>query len=241
MKKLSDLLFQGINPFKEIDADAIPDDRKGWGSEDPFLHEIIEKVRPKTILEIGTWKGASAIYMARCVKELGLETEIICADPHTASAGLWISNRDAMHMTAKGECGTYDVFLANVLRTGMTDVITPFRATASVATSVLRKLKIQADMIYVDGSHDPIDVYADLCHVLRVVHDDSVIVCDDYDHTGIKGVTQGVAEFLKQNPGYILAASRRADRELSDEKILGKGTDSKAVIVKEGSGFANAF
>lgn len=36
-----------------------------------FLYQLVVKHKPKRILELGTWRGASAIYMAVALKELG--------------------------------------------------------------------------------------------------------------------------------------------------------------------------
>lgn len=240
-KKLSAILFDDLDPFAGVDIDTVVDDRKGWGSEDPFLDEIIGKVRPSLILEIGTWKGASAIYMAQSVKRHGLETEIICADPHVGSRGLWLSHRESMHITPKGECGTYDIFLANVKRAGVTEFITPYRVTSSIATSVMERSDLKADIIYIDGSHDPVDVAADLSHVMRVAHEDTVIVCDDYEHPRIKGVTEAVAEFLIKREDYVLVAVREIDLQFYTEKVIGNQTCSKAVLVKKGGKFEKSF
>jgi len=241
MKRLSKILFEDLDPFAAVDENAVAEDRKSWGGEDPFFDEIIGIVRPSLILEIGTWKGASAITMAESAKRHGLQTEIVCADPHVGSRGLWLANKSAMHVTSKGECGTYDIFLANVKRAGVTEFITPFRVTSTIATSVLERSDLKADIVYIDGSHDPVDVAADLHHVLRTLHDDSKVVVDDYDHPRIKGVTQAVAEFLKTHLEFVMVAARDVPIDLFTEKVLGNISCRKAVLVKKGSKFEKSF
>lgn len=241
MKKLHPLLFRGLDPFAGVDLAAVPDDRKSWGGEDDFLRTVIGTVRPQTVMEIGTWKGASAIYMAHCVRGLGLDTEIVCVDPHVASAGYWLDNHAVMHMTPTGECGTYDIFLANVVREGLTDIITPFRATPSIAAAALKKSKIAVDMVYIDGAHHRIDVTADLEHSLRVLSPDGLIVCDDYDHNRITGVTEAVTEFLERHADFALIASHLTPYALYTEKVIGSDRARKVVLAKKGSKFSGSF
>lgn len=241
INRLFPTLFKGKSPYEAIDPASVPDDCKGWGSEDPFLEEIIRTVRPSTVLEIGSWKGGSAIHMARCARREGIATEIICADPHVGSPGLWLANPEAMYTTPTGECGTYTIMLANIKRAELTDLITPFRATSSVVTSVMRQQGLCADLIYIDGSHDAIDVEADLRHALKVVHPDTVIVCDDYDHPRLTGVTEAVGQFLRLNSRFNMAAAKETGLHLYTERIVGTETAKKCVLVQSDSQFACRF
>ncbi|PWA55149.1 hypothetical protein CTI12_AA434700 [Artemisia annua] len=53
---------------------------KGWGSTGAVFENLIRKVKPKVIIEIGTFLGASAIHMAELTRQLGLDTQILCID-----------------------------------------------------------------------------------------------------------------------------------------------------------------
>ncbi len=227
-----------INPYDAVNTAQIPEDKKGWGSEDPALKDVINIVRPKLILEIGTWKGASALFMAACAKESGMkDIEIVCADPHVGSAGLWLHNKPAMHSTDKGECGTYDIFLANVIRANMTDLITPFRSTATIASSIMEELGIKPDLVYIDGSHDEIDVRNDLSHTQKISHQDTVIICDDYQHPRLHGVTKAVSSFLNIHQEFKLTAAPATPRSTYTEKINDDETGKKAILVHRQSRF----
>ncbi len=58
-------IWQGQNPFSDLPPGHAVD-AQGWGgSEHPLLAEGIEKLRPRVVIEIGVWKGASAIFMAK--------------------------------------------------------------------------------------------------------------------------------------------------------------------------------
>ena len=224
-----------------MDPSNFPNDCKGWGSRDPYLSEVVSAVRPKIILEVGTWKGASAIYMAECCEAEEILAEIICVDPHIGSAGLWLHNQEAMYPQNNGQCGTYEVFLANVKRHELTNVITPFRATASIATAVMLQLGIQPDLVFIDGSHDEIDVSTDLTHVEKVLHQDSVIVCDDYGHPRITGVTNAVNSFLNSKNCFTLAVSGDIPLDLYTEKVVNGETAKKAVLTYQEGRYTNAL
>lgn len=240
MEKLNKYIYK-TSPYQSIDTAHVPADIGSWGGNDKFLAALVRKIRPRVILEIGTWKGASAINMGISAKSCGLYTEIISADPHIGSPGLWLHNPNAMHLNDLGQCGTYMLFLANVKRAGLEGVITPLCVTSSVATSIMKQVGIQADLIYIDGSHDPIDVEADLAHALKVAHDDTVIVCDDYKHPRITGVTEAVSKFLDLHNKFKIAAEHTTPLSHYTEVILGTETGEKAVIVKEGSKFDHTF
>lgn len=242
MRKLFDILHRDRNPYDAVNPAQLPADAKGWGSEDPFLARILGIVRPSTLLEIGTWKGASALFFARKAQELGLDDiEIIAVDPHIGSAGLWTNNKNAMHVNETGSCGTYEVFLGNVKRANLTSLITPFRVTSSIATTVMKGHGITADLVYIDGSHDVIDVRADLAHIAKVMHDDSVVIMDDYDHPRIHGVTEATQEFISLNREFALVAAQVTPRELYTEKIVGDEVGKKAVLLRRGSRFETAL
>jgi len=53
------------NPYRDFDARSMTLDLQGWGSEHPWFERFIRRIAPAEIIEVGTWKGASAVTMAR--------------------------------------------------------------------------------------------------------------------------------------------------------------------------------
>ncbi|MDD0148520.1 hypothetical protein PSY31_22805, partial [Shigella flexneri] len=43
---------------------------KGWGSNAAVFEHLINQVQPKTIIEVGTFLGASAVHMASLTRKL---------------------------------------------------------------------------------------------------------------------------------------------------------------------------
>ena len=72
------LLFSE-DPYASFHSDLAPD-LQGWDSQNPILRKTIAEIRPRLIVEVGTWKGASAIHMGAICRELQLDAEIVCVD-----------------------------------------------------------------------------------------------------------------------------------------------------------------
>ena len=56
------------NPFEGFQFQNCDVDLFGWGGEDKIFNELISRYKPKVIAEVGTYKGQSAINMAKALK-----------------------------------------------------------------------------------------------------------------------------------------------------------------------------
>jgi hypothetical protein len=223
-------LLYRASPYDGIDPSCYADDRRGWWSEDPALEQAITLLKPSLIVEIGTWKGASALFMADICDRFRIAAEIVCVDPYTGGAGAWLHDPDAL-MLDKGRSGMSELFLANVLRSGHQDRITPFFVTASTALEVFRRKDIRPDMIYIDGSHLERDVYNDLCGAQEVLREGGLIVCDDYKHSRIPGVTRAVEHFMRDNAHYDVIEIMPQSR--ATEWIAPGDTTLKCILIEK--------
>jgi len=134
---------------------------RGWNSEHPKLAELIRETQPKLIVEIGSWLGASAIYMASHT-----DAEILCIDTWTGAPEMWTDKTDPERYQAlkieQGMPTIYRDFLSNVVRAGKQHQITPFPVPSTVGLTALRKLGIKPDLIYIDGDHTYRNVQTDI-------------------------------------------------------------------------------
>src|SRR4029079_15072358 len=73
----------------KFDADAIGSDMQGWGSQSPLFAEVIDKLKPREIVEVVTWKGASAIHMARLAQAHQPDAVVLCIDTWLGSKEHW--------------------------------------------------------------------------------------------------------------------------------------------------------
>ena len=116
--------FYSVSPYEGFDPGSHPDDLSGSGVNpaDPLFEEIIRKLSPGVIVEVGSWLGASAIHMAKIVKSLGLGTRIICVDTWLGSPEHFLGSRPEWREKLRQQHGyprLYYTFLANVVRQGL--------------------------------------------------------------------------------------------------------------------------
>jgi predicted O-methyltransferase YrrM len=209
------------NPFETIeldgiDGEGIEEDRQGWGSNHGIFRQVIKFLRPVTIIELGTWKGASAINMAGLCKENGIAAQILCVDNFIGFPSYYFRKEQA-HKEFKIKGGfprLYWTFMKNVVTAGHQDVITPLVMQTENAFQVCRAKNIRADLIYVDGDHSYQGCKRDLSLFDPILSEDGVFLCDDYQWEGAK---QAIDEYIAETgchhviAGNKVLLSRRRD------------------------------
>lgn len=155
---------------------------QGWNSTHPAFAEVIGEVRPKTIIEVGSWRGASAIHMAR----LAPEAKIYCVDT-------WLGSFEHIKdgwIQFGGRPNLYNQFLENIDHLG--EHVTPICLPSNIAAKVFAHKKMTADLVYIDGSHEYEDVKADLKNYWPLVNSGGVMFGDDWDWPDVR---KAVEEF----------------------------------------------
>jgi hypothetical protein len=211
-------LFHQTSPYEGFDPSEHPDDMQGWGSEDPIFEEVIRAIKPSVIVEVGSWKGASAISMAKIVQSSGLKSKIICVDTWLGSPEhflgadpTWWSSLRMRH----GYPQLYFTFLANVVRQGVQDLIIPLASTSESAAMILASKQVRPDMVYIDAAHEYEPALRDFRAYWRLLSDTGVLLGDDY--IGWSGVTQAANEFSTElktsiygKPGKFLISKNKS-------------------------------
>ena len=184
--------FYKKNPYDDFPLERYQGDIQGWGAHPIFL-EVIQKIRPQTIIEVGTWKGFTALYMARLMELSNLNGHILCIDTWLGSAEHFFSQDPMTILKRKnGFPEIYEQFLANVLFQKRQNVIVPLPQTSDAAFEILSKIKFTADVIYIDGAHDYETVSRDLRNYWSLISSGGVLFGDDYEWPGVR---QAVDEF----------------------------------------------
>ena len=179
--------IHGTNdPYANLDL--LEEDLQGWASEAPVFAEVIEKIKPKTIIEVGSWKGRSAVHMARLASFNGdvKDLEVVCVDTWLGSVEHWTDNIDFKNFMRNGRSRLYEQFLSNVIHNGLQNVITPFPIDSINAYEVCSKLGIVADLIYIDAGHDYTSVRIDLSNWAHILRPGGYLIGDDWFHPPIK-------------------------------------------------------
>jgi cephalosporin hydroxylase len=183
--------IHGKDIYEGFDYLAYPFDPAGWGCESPAFETLIQRVRPKLIIEVGTWKGGSALRMADLLMKNGLaETPVLCVDTWLGALEFWADQTQPDRFLAleckHGYPSVYYRFLANVVHAGHAARITPFPLPATTAALWLRRTNLRADLVYIDGSHEEEDVYQDLLDYAPLVAPGGYLFGDDWAWTGVR-------------------------------------------------------
>ncbi len=177
MNKITNHIYEGFKPL-------LPD-LQGWNSIHPIFGELIAKHNPQTIIEVGTWKGASALHMADIIQATARHTHIYCVDTWLGAVEFWTSLADTPERALQLHHGypqIYYQFLSNVIHTGHQSRITPVPNTSITGAKILKHMGIQAEMIYIDASHEFEDVKADIAAYLPLLKPGGVMFGDDWSH-----------------------------------------------------------
>ena len=208
--KVRDLLFE-TSPYENFDHEQYPEDLQGWGSDDPVLVDAIRLLRPRRICEVGSWKGRSAIQMARATKSLQLNTEIVCVDTWLGSPEHWLRKSSDHYYSLRilnGMPRLYFTFLGNIVRAGVEDMITPFPMTSENAAKIFNESDVKFDIVYIDAAHEYGPAKRDLSAYYELLAADGILIVDDY--VTWDGVTRAVDEFATERRLRVLGVRGKA-------------------------------
>jgi len=217
--------FFAQSPYAGFDPTPWPLDLQGWNSEHPLLGAAVRRIRPRLMVEVGTWKGASAIHLAEQAKRAGIATTLICVDTWLGSAGVYIRRDDTFDALRprNGYPRLYYQFLANVLHSGHDDVIVPLPQTSDNAAQILRAFGLKPQLVHLDASHDYLSVRNDLLNYFDLLTGDGVLVGDDYAPAIWPGVVQAVDEFARERGLQPLIDGEKFVLARGEGAVLGIG------------------
>nr|XP_043626630.1 uncharacterized protein LOC122598088 [Erigeron canadensis] len=196
-------LFNGTSPYRNFPEPHIkPLLRrkriKGWGSTGPVFKNIIHKVKPKIIIEVGTFLGASAIHMAELTSQLGLNTQILCIDDFRGWPGLPSQFRDIKMIN--GDSMLLYQFIQNVVYMNATESIIFLPFSTGSTLERLCEWGVFADMIEVDAGHDFHSAWSDINRAYKLLRPGGVIFGHDYFTVADnRGVRRAVNMFARVN------------------------------------------
>jgi predicted O-methyltransferase YrrM len=194
------LLHDG-DVYAGLDPNAYEKILYGWNDDNEIFGRLIEELRPKYILELGSWLGASSIHMGKAIKRLGLDTKIVCVDT-------WLGSREFMgkkfpgdrsKLVINGMPNSYKHFLMNIKREGLQDVVIPLPQTTSNALRFFSEEGVRFDMVYVDASNQYEDIVSDMNLSWNVLANGGVIFGDDYLNFSYPQINAAVNSFVYGN------------------------------------------
>jgi predicted O-methyltransferase YrrM len=125
----------------------------------------------KSVLEIGSAYGYSAIVMAKVAKH------VVAVDPHAGYGSLE---------------GSRERMLANLSAYGAVSKVAMMLADSAWALPVLDDLGSMFDLIFIDGDHRRESVRRDVENSLKILAPGGAIVCHDYLEDSCPGVAEAI-------------------------------------------------
>ena len=176
-----------MNPYEGIAALGLIPRARGWeNSHSPALAENI--ARAKTVIEVGSFMGASVAWMADHNKA----ARFYCVDTFLGSPEISEADLDGIPYQ-HGRLMLLERFLSNMIAAGIEDRVTPIIQTSTSGAKILRAQGVCADLIYIDAGHDYLECYSDLVSYTPLLAKGGVMIADDY--SGFPGVRGAVERF----------------------------------------------
>lgn len=157
----------------------------GWFNFEGLYLDQVNSVADKAhFIEVGTWKGKSAAYMAELIKMSAKDIKFDCVDT-------WLGSEEHTNDPDVISGNLYDVFLQNMAE--LKGYFNPVRMPSVDASNFYRDESI--DFIYIDASHDYENVKADIQAWLPKVKVGGTIAGHDIFHPPVR---QAVIDTLGQ-------------------------------------------
>ena len=110
--------------------------------EGKLLYRLAQEAR-RVIVEIGSWKGYSTIWLANG-SNAGQKARVYAIDTFAGD----------IHSLVDGQGDTYEEFKNNIAATGVHDIVVPIVSSSSDA---VKEWVLRIDLLWIDGDHDDIE------------------------------------------------------------------------------------
>lgn len=175
-------------PYNSIKI--LPPYYHGWFVNQKQFDNIFSNNDISVVVELGSWLGASSIYIARKLKEGG---KLYAVDHWKGSIEHQNPNqKDVLHLLPT----LYEQFLSNIIHANLTNIIIPIKNTTLEAA---KNLSIKPDLVYVDASHDEESVYQDLKAWYPKLAYNGIMCGDDWPLLPVRKAVQRFASEKKIN------------------------------------------
>lgn len=205
-QRILDQLFFGRDPLKDFPAHRFPTDMQGWHSQHPYLTRAIAEVKPAIVVEVGVWKGASVVTMAKEIQRQKMDAVVIAIDTWLGSSEHYLWEKFIPDLDFEfGYPRLYHKFAANICNEGLQDSVVPLPLDSINGFQLLKEKGIRPDVLHIDAGHDYMSVMGDLKAWWPQLTPGGVLIGDDYFKSWLgKGkwpeVRQAFDEFFAATP-----------------------------------------
>lgn len=201
----------------------------GWFNFREVYDQALREVKDGgVIVEVGSWYGRSAAYMAVEIARSGKKIDFWCVDTWQGSIDSpWM----AEHLAGRGG-SALPFFCENLRRGGVSDLVKPMALPSVLAAKKFEEKSI--DFVMIDAAHDYASVRADVRAWLPKLKPGALMAGDDANWPGVLiGVHETIpmSELTLVNDGANwLYRKRRPERGVWSFRRPGEGTDYLAYI-----------
>lgn len=169
-------------------------DSEIWFNYQNFYDEVAQ-AKHKVLVELGTWKGHSLMYLAKKLKEQQYEFELYGVDLFDESP--FHDNPGNEYLKPQMKY-VWEVYNENLIRAGVRDVVKDIKAFSWDAASQFEDESV--DFIFIDADHKYESVKKDILTWLPKLKKGGIMSGHDFYQT-TAGVKQAVEECL---PSYTI-------------------------------------
>lgn len=178
-------------------------DLSGWNYNESMVafRHIMHNKPIRLLVEVGVWRGASAVLFAKDLQKRGGGGAVLCVDTFLGAPEFWMKKAEDSSRDLEFKHGlpqVYDTFLSNVVREKVSDVVIPFPSTSSLAAHHVAAHKAKADFVHIDAAHEYDEIIKDILKWWPLVADGGCLMGDDY-HWFWKGVRKAVDEWAENS------------------------------------------
>ena len=182
---LGTLRLIGLSPLGDSPID--PSRNVVQGGPAAAINDIVTVVNARTVIEVGSWEGRSAVMWGRELSARGDDWLLICVDTWLGSVEMWEResgdwSREKL-VIADGYPTVFTTFASNVRRAGLGKHTVALPIDSAQGLELLKRHDVVADVIYVDAAHDFVNALRDIRRALALLDSTnprSLVLCDDY-------------------------------------------------------------
>lgn len=141
---------------------------------------------PGDVLEIGSFKGKTTVFLSHAIEALNLEKRLYTIDPYTTEA-------------SEVGCSNEDIDRAHEIFCQATDDLENHQHINTYSDEAVSRFKEDNfSLIFVDGDHTYNGVMADYRNYAPLLRNDGIIVFDDYANPQFPGVGYAVETIMDE-------------------------------------------
>lgn len=173
---------------------------QGWFDYSNLYNEVVTVYSGKKdlkFLELGSWRGRSAAYLA---VELANRTEnpvLYCVDTWTGTGSLEVISPPPVPGLDMRKL--YEEFTMNTAP--VSNIISPIRLPSNIAALQFEDRSL--DFVFIDAGHTYEDVKKDIITWLPKLRENAIMAGHDYLDANFPGVRQAVDELLPDAEEYL--------------------------------------